>query len=203
MAIATPPPPIPWHRRLEARVAAGVTLLVALSLGALLVATTEAVTTRSLSRASEDLDVARAAFHRSLDSRTQSAAALTRLVTELPIFRAHINDAQLSADAATITEMADGYRRQLNAHFAIVTDARGRWMGSPGWPAAAPRVQPLDAAIESAVSGAARRDIVPVDDRLFLVVSEPARFGEEVLGTMTVGFALDDAVAQELAEATR
>src|SRR6185436_11166109 len=46
-------------------------------------------------------------------------------------------------------------------------------------------------------------DIVPVDDRLFLVVSEPARFGEEVLGTMTVGFALDDAVAQELAEATR
>ena len=199
----TPPPTIAWHRRLEARVAAGVTILVALSLGALLAATTGAVTSRSLARASEDLDVARAAFYRSLDSRTQSAAALTRLVTELPIFRAHINDAQLSADAATITEMADGYRQQLNAQFTIVTDARGRWMGSPGWPGGAARARTLDAAIQSAVSGTSRRDVVPVDDRLFLVVSEPARFGEEVLGTMTVGFALDDAVAQELAEATR
>jgi predicted signal transduction protein with EAL and GGDEF domain len=199
----TPPPTIAWHRRLEARVAAGVTILVALSLGALLAATTGAVTSRSLARASEDLDVARAAFYRSLDRRTQSAAALTRLVTELPIFRAHINDAQLSADAATITEMADGYRQQLNAQFTIVTDARGRWMGSPGWPGGAARARALDAAIQSAVSGTSRRDVVPVHDRLFLVVSEPARFGEEVLGTMTVGFALDDAVAQELAEATR
>jgi predicted signal transduction protein with EAL and GGDEF domain len=194
---------IPWHRRLEARVAAGVMLLVGLSLGALLVATTEAVTTRSLSRASEDLEIAGAAFYRTLDSRTQSAAALTRLVTELPIFRAHINDARLATDPATITEMADGYRRQLNAHFTVVTDARGRWMGSPGWPTTAAAPAALQAAIRSAFAGLSRRDIVAVDDRLFLVVSEPARFGEEVLGTMSVGYALDDAVAQELAQATR
>jgi predicted signal transduction protein with EAL and GGDEF domain len=194
---------IPWHRRLEARVAAGVTLLVGLSLGALLIATTEAVTTRSLSRASEDLEVARAAFYRSLDSRTESAVALTRLVTELPVFRAHLNEAQLSSDPATIAAMADGYRRQLNAHFTIVTDAQGKWLGSPAWPATAAPPRSLQAAIESAVSGAPRRDIVPVDDRLFLVVSEPARFGEEVLGTMTVGYALDDTVAEELAQATR
>src|SRR6185436_8092426 len=192
---------IPWHRRLEARVAAGVTVLVGLSLGALLVATTQAVTRRSLLRASEDLETARAAFDRSLDSRTQSAAALTRLVTELPIFRAHLTDARLAADPATITEMADGYRRQLNAAFTVVTDARGRWLGSPGWPAAAP-APAVQAAIQSAVSGASRRDIVAVGNRLFLVVSEPARFAEEVLGTMTVGYALDDAVAQELARAT-
>ena len=200
---STPSSSIPWHRRLEARVAAGVTLLVGLSLGALLVATTEAVTTRSLSRAAEDLEVARAAFYRSLDSRTESAVALTRLVTELPVFRAHINDAQLSSDPATMTEMADGYRRQLNAHFTIVTDSHGKWLGSPAWPGTAAPPRGLQAAIESAVSGAPRRDIVPVGDRLFLVVSEPARFGEEVLGTMTVGYALDDRVAEELAQATR
>jgi predicted signal transduction protein with EAL and GGDEF domain len=200
---STPSSSIPWHHRLEARVAAGVTLLVGLSLAALLIATTNAVTTRSLSRAAEDLEVARAAFYRSLDSRTESAVALTRLVTELPVFRAHINDAQLSSDPATITEMADGYRRQLNAHFAIVTDAYGKWLGSPAWPGTAAPPRSLQAAIESAVSGAPRRDIVPVGDRLFLVVSEPARFGEEVLGTMTVGYALDDRVAEELAQATR
>jgi len=177
-------------------------VLVGLSLGALLVATTQAVTRRSLLRASEDLETARAAFDRSLDSRTQSAAALTRLVTELPIFRAHLTDARLAADPATITEMADGYRRQLNAAFAVVTDARGRWAGSPGWPAGTAPAPGLQAAIESAVSGTSHREIVAVNDNLFLVVSEPARFAEEVLGTMTVGYALDDAVARELARAT-
>ena len=32
---------------------------------------------------------------------------------------------------------------------------------------------------------------------LFLIVSEPARFAEEVLGTMTVGFIIDDGVMCE------
>jgi predicted signal transduction protein with EAL and GGDEF domain len=183
-------------------VSAGVSLLVGLSLGALLFATTGAVTSRSLARASEDLEVARSAFYRSLDSRTESAAALTRLVTELPVFRAHITEARLAADPATITEMADGYRRQLKAQFSVVTDPSGAWMGSPGWPAAATPSSAFSATIQAAVAGQSRRDIVSVQDRLFLVVAEPARFAEEVLGTMTVGYALDDSVALELAAAT-
>ena len=39
---------IPWHRRMEAGVAVGVSLLVALSLGTIVFATTRAVTNRSL-----------------------------------------------------------------------------------------------------------------------------------------------------------
>ena len=181
---------------------AGVSLLVGLSLGALLLATTGAVTSQSLGRASEDLEVARATFYGSLDTRTESAAALTRLVTELPVFRAHITEARLAADPATITDMADGYRRQLKAQFSVVTDARGAWMGSPGWPSAATPSPALRATIQAAVSGRSRRDIVSIQDQLFLVVAEPARFAEEVLGTMTVGYALDDTVALELAAAT-
>ena len=37
---------------------------------------------------------------------------------------------------------------------------------------------------------------------LFLVVSEPARFAEELLGTLTAGYVLDDTVAERLAEVT-
>ena len=55
---------IPWLRRLEARVVAGVILLVALSLAAILAATTRLVTDRSLERTSADLEAARIAFHR-------------------------------------------------------------------------------------------------------------------------------------------
>jgi predicted signal transduction protein with EAL and GGDEF domain len=187
---------------MEARVAIGVSLLVGLALAAVLVVTTRVVTERSLARASEELESARHTFARSLESRADSAAAVTRLITELPIFRAHMTDARLAADLSTIHEMADGYRQQLGAQFCIVTSRRGLWLGSPGWPGVEPR-ETLHAAIEPATGGRSYRGVVSVQHRLYLVVSEPARFADEVLGTMTVGYALDDAVASELAETTR
>ncbi|PYR14288.1 MAG: hypothetical protein DMG00_04100, partial [Acidobacteria bacterium] len=58
-----------WYRRLGARVAVGLTLLIGLSLGSVLVATTRVVRSRSLSRASEELEVARSAFYRLVDAR--------------------------------------------------------------------------------------------------------------------------------------
>ena len=196
-----PPPPIPWHSRMEARVAAGVTVLVGLSLGTVLVFTTRAVTTRSLERAAEDLERTRFAFDRLLDSRAESAAALTRLITELPVFRAHLTEPDLAADFATVGEMADKYRRQLRAQFCIVTNSRGKWIGRAGWPKGEPPAL-LRSTIAAALAGASGRDVVAVRRQLFLVLSEPARIRNKVLGTMTVAYALDDTVAAELAQAT-
>jgi predicted signal transduction protein with EAL and GGDEF domain len=187
---------------MEARVALGLSLLVGLSLGAVLFATTRAVTTRSLSHAAEDLEVARSAFYQSVDSRAESAAARTRLITELPVFRAHMTDARLANDSKIIHEMADRYRRQLKAQFCIVTNRGGAWIGRAGWPVRQQPSMVLQSRIENAADGRASRGTVAIQDRLFLVVSEPARFDEEILGTMTVGYALDDAVADDLARAT-
>jgi predicted signal transduction protein with EAL and GGDEF domain len=194
-------PGIPWHRRLEARVAAGISLLVTLSAAAILFAASRVVASRSLERASEDLEVARAAFSHSVDSRSDSVEALVRLVTTLPVFRAHLSDARLAADVATVDAMTDGYRKELKADFSIVTDDRGVWLASPGWPSAAPR-SAAAVLIEHARNGDSTRNLIPLGDDLFLVVSEPARFLDEVLGTMTVGYRIDDAAATDLADAT-
>src|SRR5207248_775563 len=97
---------------------------------------------------------------------------------------------QLAADASSMDEMSDRYRRQLNASFCIVTDAGGRWIGQPGWPKGTSAPSDLQSVIAAAQSGAAAHDIVAVGDRLFLVIAEPARFAEEVLGTLSVGYAL-------------
>ena len=85
---------LPWHLRLEARVIFGIAFLVALSLGAVLVATTRAVTTRSFERASTDLDAARSAFYQLVDDRAEFTAAQAALVTALPVFRAHMTDSR-------------------------------------------------------------------------------------------------------------
>ncbi len=197
--------PIPWHQRLEARVAGSISLVVALALGTAVFGTTRAVTTRALDRAATDLESARVAFDHLVDDRAEFAASQAALVTALPIFREHLTDRQLAGDRASLEVMGDNYRQMMKADFAIVADRTARWIATPGWPqdtgeATAPAA--LRAAIVGATAGRSPRAMVEAGGRLFLVVSEPARFAEEVLGTLTVGFALDDALATRLAAET-
>src|SRR5688572_27861496 len=160
---------VPWHRRLEARVIFSVILLVALSLGAILVATTRAVTVRSLDRLAADLENARIAFHRLVSDRAEFASAQSALVTALPVFRAHLTDTRLAEDVATLEAMAEHYRQQLKATFAIVGDRDGKWTAASGWPAGTRPSSDVAAAIQQATAGQPARKFVAANDRLFLV----------------------------------
>jgi signal transduction histidine kinase len=184
---------------MEAHVAIGVALLVTVSLLAVLLATTRVVTDHSLRRGSEDLQAARTTFDQLLQTRVQSVAALTQLVITLPVFRAHMADIRLFDDAATMNVMADDYRQRLGATFCVVTDAAGNYIGSAGWLTDGHQPDALRANVAAAVGGQSHSAVISTHDRLFLVVSEPARFAEEVIGSMTVGYAIDDAMAEQLA----
>src|ERR671921_891236 len=113
MAWSRRPAGLPWHRRLEARVMVASALIVAGSLGAVLVVTLDAVSRQSRERAATDLEVARTAFYNQLEMRKASAVSALQLVTELPVLRAHLVDARLATDHDTIDAMADGYRADL------------------------------------------------------------------------------------------
>ena len=194
---------IPWHRRMEARVVFGLTLLLALALIAVLAIVTRSITARAVERASADLRSAGTAFYQLTASRAAFAASQTRLITELPVFRAHMTDTQLAGDRATVDAMAEGYRQNLDAQFCIVTNHDGTWLGSSGWEAETVAPPPIAMAITTALSGRPHTDIVSLDDRLFLVVSQPARFADETVGTFTAGYAFDDATAAGLARMTQ
>jgi hypothetical protein len=182
---------------MEARVIAGTLVLVALSLAGVMLAATRVATRTAVDRASVNLEDGRQAFYRLVDSRAENAAAQTRLIMTLPVFRATI----ASGDIPTISTMADGYRNDLNARFVILTDAGGRIISAPGWPAGWQTPPTLLSRIASTRSSS-QRDIIAVQNQLFLVVSEPAKFAEELIGTITFGFPIDDRVAQELAQVT-
>ena len=203
---ATPPPRaatfIPWHDRLEARVLIAVSLIAGVSLSAALYAAGRVVENYSLQRSADDLQAAKVAFDRLVERRARFAAAQTRLIAELPVFRAHMDPTSLVAgDAATISAMAEDYRRKLAADFCLVTDARGRLIGDRAG-APLPPGMPIGEVIDSARGGRSAYDIVPSDEHLYLVVAEPALFADEVLGTITAGYKLDDRVAEELASVT-
>jgi PAS domain S-box-containing protein len=201
-----PPPPgetfIPWHRRLETSVLIAVTLVAGVSLTAVLYAAGRVFASYSLQRSADDLLAAKTAFDRLIKSRARFAAAQARLIAELPGFRAHMDPSSPAAgDTATISAMAEDYRRKLAADFCIVTDARGRPIVDPGKNSRASQPHPGDA-IDSARGGQSAYDIVAFEQSLYLIVSEPAMFADEVLGTITTGYKLDDHVATELSGVT-
>jgi len=195
-------PPIAWHRRFEARVLLGVMLVAGASLFTVLAATNRVVTNYSLQRSNEDLRDTRAAFDRLVDSRAQFAASETRLVVELPMFRVPLTNPDVAADAATIDNMAEDYCRKLDANFCVVTDAGGSWIGQTSGARAHNTSRALGMSIAAAKAGRSTREIATLDDGLFLIISEPAAFAEEVLGTLTAAYQLDDAEARALALVT-
>jgi len=195
---------IPWHRSLEARLLLAVMLIAGLATSGVAIAAHRIVSSYSLKRSREEMAAAQRTFQQFTLIRAASVARECRLITELPIFVALIEDPRVLSerDFKTIRTMAADYRQKLDAEFFLVTDARGRWLGRlRGFDSARDRAV-LEASVRAAHAGEDYEGIVELDQGLFLVVSQPARYAEEVLGGLTVGYRLDDALASELAGLT-
>ena len=195
---------LPWHRRLEARVASALALLVAAAVGAVLLVTVNVVSAQSRNRVAADLDVARTTFYRLIDQRIAAAIDVAALVTQLPAFRAQLGGAPLAGPTAAMNAAAETQRTQMRAAFAIVARPDGTWLGRAGWvDASGAGVNVVRDAQHAARGGRPTGALVQDRDQLFLVVSVPARAGDEVLGTLTAGFPVTDAIAADLARVAR
>lgn len=195
--------PADWTSRLEARVVIGAALLITAALATVLAVTTTVVSSQSRERAARELDVARSVFQQLLDERLRAALRTSRLITELPVFRAHLLDSTLADDGETLTAMADGYRRQLGAEFAVVVRRTGAWAAHPGW-SGAPQIHgPVHDVAVRALAGDDTGELVVVGQALFLVSAVPARFADEILGALVIGYRLDDTLAEQLAAQAR
>ncbi len=121
---------IRWHRRMETRVAAGILLIVGLSLAAVIVTAARIATHSAMDRAAASLQDARSAFDRLVETRADFAAAQTRLIVALPVFRSIMLNPVVAADRATLSQAADSYRSDLGAEFSILTDPFRRTHGA-------------------------------------------------------------------------
>ena len=122
-----------------------------------------------------------------------------RLITELPVFRAHLTDPNIRRDRATISAMVEHHRASLESEFCLLTEADGQTIGSAGAELPPGSLFGMD---ETAV-GQLQQSIVSLNHELYLVVSEPVRFADELLGILTAGYSVDDEMAGELAQRTR
>ncbi|MEP6918831.1 MAG: ATP-binding protein [Acidobacteriota bacterium] len=114
-----------------------------------------------------------------------------RLVADLPRFKA----AMAELDPPTVQPIADDYQRQLGSDLFVVTGPSGQLLAQAGrlrFPADLPTAR---AAIARARRGLPTVSLWPHDGGVVQVVSVPSSVGPELLGTLSVGFSLDEQAA--------
>jgi len=190
---------VAWHRRLEARVlVAGVTVS-AFCLAAVLIAAVELVSSYGIRTADEQIASAKASFDQLLLNRSSFVRTQLRLVTELPIFLALLNSSEIRADKPTMDAMAEHYRDELRAEACVISDVLGNQLGK----ATLGSTNKLPHDLRNVGIDPSKLSIIPLEGKLFLIVSQPAVFAEEQLGLMTAAYPIDDELALELARMTR
>jgi len=130
-------------------------------------------------------------------SRRETLTEMARIVADLPKLKAAMADRH----PPTVEPVAMDYRSQVRADLLLVTDAGGGVLAALGASAdaAAPR------AVSDALRGSETTAFRVEGGRLLEVVTVPVLIGPdppEVLGTLSLGFALDDALADQFKRLT-
>jgi PAS domain S-box-containing protein len=196
-------PVIPWHRRLEARVLFGVALIAGLSLASIAFVTGRVVRSHTFARASHDVTTAQAAFNTLITSRAESARKESKLITSLPVFRAYMQSPKIRVDRQTMLLMAKDYCHELSAVICVVTSADGTWLATVGIEKSREASRVFDVFIDSALDDQPVWRNATFDGSLYLVVSQPAHYADEILGSFVAAYRLDDELARNLSSITR
>ena len=129
--------------------------------------------------------------------RTQNFTLMARLIADQPTLKAGIS----TNDPPTVRGIAGGYQAQLNASLVLVTNNRGEVLYSAGGSPRAADIAAHQPAIRDALAGRDSLSLLPQPTGILQVVTVPVsleRPRREILGTLSAGFLLDDALAAQL-----
>src|SRR2546423_7235189 len=135
------------------------------------------------------------------NERAQTSAAMARLIADLPKLKAAI----ATDDPPTVQDIASGYQAQLNANVVVVTNSSGQVLYAAGGSASAGIIAADQPGVGDALAGHDAVSLVPQPNGILQIVSVPValdRPRREILGTLSAGFLLDDALAAQLKKAT-
>jgi signal transduction histidine kinase len=129
--------------------------------------------------------------------RTQTFTLMARLIADLPKLKAAIE----TNDPPTVQDIAGEYRAQLKASLVLVTNRGGELLYSAGGSPRAAAIAAHQPAVSDALAGRDSISLLPQPSGILQVVTVPVAIGlthPEILGTLSVGFLLDDALAAQL-----
>jgi signal transduction histidine kinase len=133
--------------------------------------------------------------------RTQTFMLMARLIADLPKLKA----AMETNDPPTMHDIASGYQAQLNASLVLVTNRTGQVLYAAGGSPRAAAIAANQPAIRDALAGHDSLSLLPQPTGILQIVTVPVGFERprrEILGTLSAGFLLDDALAAQMKKIT-
>lgn len=134
-------------------------------------------------------------------TRADSVATMARLFADAPKLKA----AAATNDPPTVQDVADEYQARLHARLLLVTNRAGRVLASIGTSSEGLSDPTAQSAVSGALQGRESMTIVPAPDGMLQLATVPIAIGLErpdILGALSLGFLLDDALTAQLKSVT-
>jgi signal transduction histidine kinase len=186
---------------LQSRIFLASALLTVLSIGVAIYLVTLRVNREAESALQSDIVATRSLVDQLRTTRAETFTMMARLVGDAPKLKAAVD----TDDPPTVQDVADDYQKQLHSQMLVVTGRAGRVLarvGATPSEAAALAAQP---ATRDALAGRESFDILAEPAGMLQLATVPIALGvqrPDVLGALSVGFLLDDALAAQLKSVT-
>jgi signal transduction histidine kinase len=173
------------------RIFFGSALLAVLAIGVAVYRINVAVTRQAEAELQRGLEEAATLLEEYRTTLFEHFSREARLVADLSMLKA----AMTTKDPATVQPIADRYQRQMEPDLFVVTDQSGRVLAESGRLRVLQGSAAARAAIAEATRGRETLALWPHPGGVIQVTSVPSFFDQELVGTLSVGFSLDEEAA--------
>jgi len=126
---------------------------------------------------------------------------MARFIADAPKVKAAVD----TNDPPTVQDIANGYQDQLKSNLLLVTNKNGEVLAMVGATSRSALVAASQPAVRGALTGHESFSLLPQPDGVLQFMTVPIAIGltqPDILGTLSVGFLLDNAVAAQLKDVT-
>jgi signal transduction histidine kinase len=187
---------------LRGRIFLASALLAVLSIGAAIYVVNERVTREAERSLQREIRATGALVDQLRQTRIDTYKVMARLIADQPKLKAAV----LTYDPPTVEDNLRDYQEPLkSANLLVVTNGTGRVLAMSGDSAAAGRLAGDWPAVRDALQGHETVGLLPEPDGILQVVTVPIVIGltePQILGSVSVGFLLNEALASQLKAVT-
>jgi signal transduction histidine kinase len=186
---------------LRGRIFLASALLAVLSIGVAIYLVNVRVTREAEATLQREMVSTSALVDQLRTTRTQTFTQMARLIADAPKVKAAVD----TNDPPTVQDIASDYQGQLRSNLLLMTNRSGAVLATVGATTREALVVANQPAVRDALKGRESFSLLPRPDGMLQLVTVPISLGlaqPEILGTVSVGFLLDNALAAQLKEIT-
>ena len=134
-------------------------------------------------------------------TRTETFMQMARFIADAPPLKAAVD----TNDPPTVQAIANRYQNQVKSNLLLITNKGGRILATVGATGRTADIIANQPAIHGGLAGKEGVSILPQPDGMIQLVTVPVYVGvarPDILGTLSVGFMLDNALAAQLKQTT-